>query len=285
MSNHGEAWRKFVQTFFLAEQPNGYFVLNDIFRFLKEESVDDEEGSEAEGVADEAPPEPQSATPVTSAAAEPIAQPSALVTPEPVYEQAREATPAPPPVAVVEEVPVAVTPIEEALKVPEPIPEPVQAPVPILERATQTGQPNGHSSEPEVVAAPTPPTESSPRPTPPALPASSLAPSAASTTAAPTTSSHPAPAAPRSWASLAASNSKKWGPVAQVSETVAPSSSPGTGSQTPTTTTPNPSASQQHHGRPNQRSEHSPLAAAQSVTTAHCFVKVYPILIHIEMKC
>ncbi|KAJ2989575.1 hypothetical protein NUW54_g8741 [Trametes sanguinea] len=41
MSNKGEAWRKFVQTFFLAEQPNGYFVLNDIFRFLKEESVDE----------------------------------------------------------------------------------------------------------------------------------------------------------------------------------------------------------------------------------------------------
>ncbi|KAJ2927995.1 hypothetical protein H1R20_g9097, partial [Candolleomyces eurysporus] len=44
MSNRNEPWRKFVQTFFLAEQPNGYFVLNDIFRFLKEESV---EGSSA----------------------------------------------------------------------------------------------------------------------------------------------------------------------------------------------------------------------------------------------
>ena len=39
MSNKGDDWRKFVQTFFLAEQHNGYFVLNDIFRFLKEESV------------------------------------------------------------------------------------------------------------------------------------------------------------------------------------------------------------------------------------------------------
>ena len=32
MSNRGDPWKKFVQTFFLAEQPNGYFVLNDIFR-------------------------------------------------------------------------------------------------------------------------------------------------------------------------------------------------------------------------------------------------------------
>lgn len=287
MSNHGETWRKFVQTFFLAEQPNGYFVLNDIFRFLKEESVDDEEGSDAEGVADEASPEPQPATPLTSAAAEPTVQPSALVTPEPVYEQPREATPAPPPAAiVVDDVPVAVAPIEEAPKVPEPVPEPVQAPVPVIEQPTQTVQPNGHASEPEVVVAPTPPAEPSPRPTPPALPAPSLAPSAATTAAAATAPSHPTPAAPRSWASLAASNSKKWGPVAQVSETVAPSSSPGSGSQTPatTTTTPNPSAPQQHHGRPNQRSEHSPLAAAQNVTTAHCFVKVYPIRIRIKMK-
>lgn len=46
MSNRGESWRKFAQTFFLAPQPNGYFVLNDIFRFLKEESVEDEERGE-----------------------------------------------------------------------------------------------------------------------------------------------------------------------------------------------------------------------------------------------
>ena len=49
MTNRGEAWRKFVQTFFLAPQPNGYFVLNDIFRFLKEESVEDEEVEEGSG--------------------------------------------------------------------------------------------------------------------------------------------------------------------------------------------------------------------------------------------
>lgn len=35
MSNRDEPWKKFVQTFFLAEQPNGYFVLNDIFRYVR----------------------------------------------------------------------------------------------------------------------------------------------------------------------------------------------------------------------------------------------------------
>lgn len=37
LSNNGSICRKFSQTFFLAEQPEGYYVLNDIFRFLKED--------------------------------------------------------------------------------------------------------------------------------------------------------------------------------------------------------------------------------------------------------
>ncbi|KAL0418611.1 UNVERIFIED_CONTAM: Nuclear transport factor 2 [Sesamum radiatum] len=32
-------WRKFVQTFFLAPQEKGYFVLNDMFHFVDEELV------------------------------------------------------------------------------------------------------------------------------------------------------------------------------------------------------------------------------------------------------
>ena len=65
MSNRGEAWRKFAQTFFLAEQPKGYYILNDIFRYLKEEDEaeeDEERGADhgdvvapehEEGVGDE----------------------------------------------------------------------------------------------------------------------------------------------------------------------------------------------------------------------------------------
>lgn len=33
MSNANGPWKRFAQTFFLAEQPNGYFVLNDVFRY------------------------------------------------------------------------------------------------------------------------------------------------------------------------------------------------------------------------------------------------------------
>ncbi|PLW22810.1 hypothetical protein PCASD_12161 [Puccinia coronata f. sp. avenae] len=50
MSNQAGPWRKFAQTFFLAEQPNGFFVLNDIFRYMKEDNDDAEDEPEAEPV-------------------------------------------------------------------------------------------------------------------------------------------------------------------------------------------------------------------------------------------
>lgn len=46
MSNKSGPWKKFAQTFFLAEQPNGYFVLNDIFRYLKDEEETEEQAEE-----------------------------------------------------------------------------------------------------------------------------------------------------------------------------------------------------------------------------------------------
>ena len=49
ISNKAAAHRKFVQAFVLAEQPKGYFVLNDIFRYI----VDDEEEPENDQLANE----------------------------------------------------------------------------------------------------------------------------------------------------------------------------------------------------------------------------------------
>ena len=49
MQNGDDApWKKFTQSFFLAEQPNGYFVLNDMFMYLKEEGDFEEEDVEEE---------------------------------------------------------------------------------------------------------------------------------------------------------------------------------------------------------------------------------------------
>jgi hypothetical protein len=64
MSNKAAPHRKFVQTFVLAEQPNGYFVLNDIFRYInedEEEEVGNEGTPEPEPAATSAP-EPEPAT-------------------------------------------------------------------------------------------------------------------------------------------------------------------------------------------------------------------------------
>jgi len=49
MSNKSQPQRKFTQTFVLAEQLNGYFVLNDIFRYIIDDE-DEEEATEGEEV-------------------------------------------------------------------------------------------------------------------------------------------------------------------------------------------------------------------------------------------
>ncbi|KAF9347074.1 hypothetical protein BGX26_001418, partial [Mortierella sp. AD094] len=48
MSNKGGASQKFAQTFFLAQQPKGYYVLNDIFRYLKEDNELEDEATAEE---------------------------------------------------------------------------------------------------------------------------------------------------------------------------------------------------------------------------------------------
>ncbi|OAQ99733.1 hypothetical protein LLEC1_04103 [Akanthomyces lecanii] len=67
-SNKGAEPRKFVQTFVLAKQPSGYFVLNDMLRYIDEE--DDAEAEEAK----EESAAPASETPET--APEPVAEPA-----------------------------------------------------------------------------------------------------------------------------------------------------------------------------------------------------------------
>jgi hypothetical protein len=57
ISNQGQPHKRFVQTFVLAEQTNGYFVLNDIFRYLAEEPEEEEEAHEpaANGIEEPVP--------------------------------------------------------------------------------------------------------------------------------------------------------------------------------------------------------------------------------------
>ncbi|KAF9262256.1 hypothetical protein L218DRAFT_867827 [Marasmius fiardii PR-910] len=273
MSNAGGPWRKFVQTFFLAEQPNGYFVLNDIFRFLKEDTVEGEEAS------DSAEPEATQAT----VPAEPAATTTVALPP---VEPPREPTPPP----VVEPAPV---PVEEPPTTISEIPEPEPAPV------EPVSQLNGVHSETEKLSAPEAPTatpvpEKPKSPVPPAAPPA--APPVAQTpppqsspaaqpppplqppAAAATPPVQPAPQAaaapaPKTWANLAAANSKKWGAaVAQESRgtTEVVPSSPASGSQTPQAPgTPGGASGTRQGGR----SPHPAYQAAQSVAIPQCFIK------------
>ncbi len=271
MSNRNEPWRKFVQTFFLAEQPNGYFVLNDIFRFLKEETVDSDEGEPEQATTTEpvqvpAPSQPEAETPVSPEPLQSAAPTVDVQAPEPV--QTASPTPS---AAPAEEAPSTApeSPVSEphtnghaetehevhetlALAPPEKSPTPEPEPAPTAE-------------SPAPVASPAPPPAASP---PPSLPPAPVAPSQPAVPPAP---------APKTWAHLAAANSKKWGSaVAQESRgtsevPAASSSSPGSGTHTPVS----------HHGpgpRPQQqqqqRDPHPAFIAATNVSNPQCFVKV-----------
>ena len=251
MSNHGDPWRKFVQTFFLAEQPNGYFVLNDIFRFLKEETV--------EGDDDEAEPESEVApAPAVSVPTQepPVAEPTAPPTPEP------------------EPAPVIVTPTPEEEPPTSVIPEPI---VPTPEPTPPPQKVNGVHAEPEPAPlAVEPPREPTPEPISPVAPSQPTAtptPPPAQPTAAPTLQPQPAaPPKPKTWANLAAANSTKWGAA------VATESRAFTEVPVATVVTPTSSGAQTPHhpvGNGSARSVYPETAvqAAQSLTTAQCFIR------------
>lgn len=291
MSNKGETWRKFVQTFFLAEQPNGYFVLNDIFRFLKEETVEDGQDDEIEepaAAADASAPVPDVVEPAPAAPAaeppvpveEPTTTPAAPISPSP--------SPSPAPPAAVEEPPkthipepVAATPPRSptppaANGVEEPaVPEAEPEPAPVAE------------PEPEPVAAPPPAAPPAAAPTPAAAPAAAPPPAAA----APPPAQPAAPPVRKTWANLAAAGANKWGSaVAQesrgTSEAVVSAPTPPPQHQQPRANGPGPNGSGhgpngagprggagpggpggEYHGGPQG------LQAAQNISTPATFVK------------
>lgn len=292
MSNAGSTWRKFVQTFFLAEQPNGYFVLNDIFRFLKEESVEgeSEDGDGEREAFGHASNEPEQPAPVEAEQVQEQAtvdEPTAPTTD--TYERSAAPSPSPEPTPAPELAPVPEPRVETPAPVVEAAPAPTPAPAPA------PPQVNGVHAvpEPEVIEPPKPstpaPAVSAPTPPPAASPAPALP---IAQPAAPTTAPRPAqPAPPKTWANLAAANSKKWGSaVAQESRGTtevpvaahphpaprgpAPGSAPASAAppRGQGTATPPRGAQGRQGGQGN--GEHSALVAAQTVTTAACFVKV-----------
>jgi hypothetical protein len=193
ISNQGQPHKRFVQTFVLAEQTNGYFVLNDIFRYLADEPEEDEDQQEqaapANGVTEPAP---------TAAAPEnaDLNQSDEIATSEEDLKkvdnklhQAAQEEPS------VEEV----APAAPAQQVPEEVEQPAaeEAPAAVEDKAEEPTAAPAETTESEKPAAAAPaPAKSAQKAAPVAMP-----------------SGPPKPAAPRTWASLAASAHKVATPV------------------------------------------------------------------------
>lgn len=184
ISNQGQPHKRFVQTFVLAEQTNGYFVLNDIFRYLAEE----DEEAQQDAVNGTQEPSPTAAVPEnesSSEAAAPSEEDLSKVD-DKLVEAAQEE-----PAADV----TAAAPAEEVTEETEQ-PQTEEAPAAATEEASSKAPeaPAEEASEVEKPAAP----KSTPAP----------AASKAASVAMPT-----GPPKPKTWASLAASAHKVATPV------------------------------------------------------------------------
>jgi hypothetical protein len=190
ISNKSAPHRKFVQTFVLAEQPNGYFVLNDIFRYLadEEEELEPEEPEQPEADTTETTQEQvevqeETAVPVVEdILKDEGASEAADVKPEEVE---KEETPAP---EELSETPKTNGSVED---VDEPAAPTVEETVPAIDLTQETK---------ETVLEPEKPKD--PEPTPAVSP-----PKAATPPPAPEAAPAPVPkAAPKTWANLVAAN-------------------------------------------------------------------------------
>ncbi|KAM3415427.1 hypothetical protein BST61_g8951 [Cercospora zeina] len=225
LSNRSQPHRKFTQTFVLATQTNGYFVLNDIFRYLVE--VEDEAEAEPQqqqqqeevqqvpdvesGVQEPAPTEAHPAT-LTSSADSAAVEHDAEEVDTKIEEKlvngtkseddektaALEENPAVADSEKVEEAPAVQTEQEQQ---PEPAKEVEK--VDTAEVAAESETPK----DPEPTRAPSPPKQETQKPAPAPAPKPA------------------APAVPKTWASLAASAAKTVAPavpqpVAQAAKTV-----------------------------------------------------------------
>lgn len=197
ISNKSEPSRKFVQTFVLAEQPNGYYVLNDIFRYLVEEE-------EEEVVNEESAPAPAPVPAPAPAPAAPAEKPAV----EAVAPAAEEAAP-----AAVDATPAsedAVAPVQAEEKVEKPEEKGAE-----VQPEAQAPQTNGAKAEATTeVAKPAEPEVAQPEK--PATPEPTPEPTQAPVQEAPAPAKENAPparAVPKTWANIASKVSGAAAPV------------------------------------------------------------------------
>jgi hypothetical protein len=239
ISNKQAAHRKFVQTFVLATQTNGYFVLNDIFRhILDEENGEDgedgqpETGNVAAGLHEPAPTAVETDTHDLAGTDEVVNSESEVAKLDKELDEVirSEKTDAVPPTADKEESPLPVSDSQQA--------EDVPAPSSLTEQAqAEEATPIPSTEDNKEIEQPKEPEPSKTAPTPKASPAPP---------AVPNTQSKPVP--PKTWANL----------VARVATPVLPSQASATG---PSATVPKVAS------QPQQQAPPQTTAAAASAQT------------------
>ena len=220
MSNRAAPHRKFVQTFVLAEQPTGYYVLNDIFRYILDEEEEEEEGDVGiiNGATDEqstlaapaapAPVDEESVPATLTSSNDPVQQKHDA---EHIDRKLEEEVLSKTEDQQLNGVPPAETPV---VKVAEDAPAaavidtPSPAPAPAPEQAAESAAAEEQSEKPR-----------DPDPTPIASPPKPAKAAPAEPPAAP-----PKPAAPKTWANLVASK----GTPAATTSTAAKAAPPAT---------------------------------------------------------
>ena len=215
MTNNGEPNRRYSQSFFLAQQPGGYYVLNDILRYLKE---DDEDELYLE---DEAPAEGET---LADAVVEPIKEAAESVKEAVVPDEKKEEVPSEetPAEAEISE-PGPVAEINGTKSEPEVEPEVEEKPVEkkLESVAEQIASAPLLPAVPSIISTSSTNTEENPAATsPPAPEQKAVAPTKEEKPAAPAAPPAPAkPAAPRTWANLLAAGAKNASAAASTAAT------------------------------------------------------------------
>jgi Nuclear transport factor 2 (NTF2) domain len=191
MSNKNEPHKKFVQTFVLAKQANGYYVLNDIFRYMAEEDEEEEEPEPTEPESNAAPAAETEIKTLTSSDNLVAQANDAEIVDQKLEKSAGEqpaalaAPPAVPQVAVPESLTTASSQPADSQKAASEIDQVSDAP------EIETEKPK----DPEPSPAPSSPRQEEATPAPPKEPAGP-----------------PKPAAPKTWASMLAGGGSKPAP-------------------------------------------------------------------------
>ncbi|KAF9929308.1 hypothetical protein BGZ67_006405, partial [Mortierella alpina] len=219
MSNRGGPSQKFVQTFFLAEQPRGYYVLNDIFRYLKED-VELEVEAEVEAVEEEPSPEYKiEAEPVAAVTVKDAAPEATAVVVEEIAPVVAATIEVPTPEAV-ESVPEQKVEVVEEKEAAPAVEEkkPVEKKAEHKKHDRKAEKKDSHKKEAkkETETSKTPePSKKQPNGAAASAPAPEATLEVIKTPApAPVVAPAPVPAEPpkpKTWANLAANNSNQWG--------------------------------------------------------------------------